>query len=78
MQPVRYECPYRKQSGVYGRKGQLLQPVRYECLYRKQSGMYGCKYQLLQPLGMSARIRISLDVLAENHLPALPISPAGS
>ncbi|MGN8755775.1 hypothetical protein [Blautia sp. HCP3S3_C4] len=27
---------------------------------------------------MSARIRISLDVLAENHLPALPISPAGA
>ena len=26
----------------------------------------------------SARIRISLDVLAENHLPALPISPAGA
>ena len=78
MQPVRYECLYRKQSGVYGREYQLLRLSGIECLYRKQSGMYGCKYQLLQPLGMSARIRISLDVLAENHLPALPISPAGS
>ena len=28
--------------------------------------------------GMSARIESSQDVLAENHLPALPISPAGS
>ena len=55
-----------------------MQPVRYECPYRKQSGVYGCKYQLLQPSDMSARIRISLDVLAENHLPALPISPAGA
>ena len=32
----------------------------------------------MRPSGMSARIRISLDVLAENHLPALPISPAGA
>ena len=55
-----------------------MQPVRYECPYRKQSGVYGRKYQLLQPSDMSARIRISLDVLAENHLPALPISPAGA
>ena len=28
--------------------------------------------------GMSARIESSQDVLAENHLPALPISPAGA
>ena len=55
-----------------------MQPVRYECPYRKQSGVYGRKYQLLQPSDMSARIRISRDVLAENHRPALPISPAGA
>lgn len=55
-----------------------MQPFRYECLYRKQSGVYRREYQLLRPSGMSARIRISLDVLAEKHLPALPISPAGS
>ena len=78
MQPVRYECLYRKQSGVYGREYQLLRLSGIECLYRKQSEVYRREYQLLQPLGMSARIRISLDVLAENHLPALPISPAGS
>lgn len=55
-----------------------MQPVRYECPYRKRSGVYGRKYQLLQPSDMSARIRISRDVLAENHRPALPISPAGA
>ena len=59
-------------------EGWLLQPSGIECPYRKQSGVYGREYQLLQPLGMSARIRISRDVLAENPLPALSISPAGS
>lgn len=55
-----------------------MRPSGIDCLYRKKSGVYGRKGQLLQPSDMSARIRISLDVLAENHLPALPISPAGS
>ena len=55
-----------------------MQSVRYECPYRKRSGVYGREYQLSLALGMSARIRISRDVLAENPLPALPISPAGS
>ena len=38
---VRYECPYRKQSGVYGRKGQLLQSSGIECPYKNQSGCAG-------------------------------------
>ena len=38
---VRYECPYRKQSGVYGRKGQLLQPSGIAYPHKKQSGCAG-------------------------------------
>ena len=38
---VRYECPYRKKLGVYGRKGQLLQPSGIAYPYKKQSGCAG-------------------------------------
>ena len=38
---VRYECPYRKQSGVYGRDYQLFLASDMSCPYRKQSGCIG-------------------------------------
>ena len=38
---VRYECPYRKQSGVYGREYQLLRPSGMSACIESSQGCIG-------------------------------------
>ena len=77
MQPSGIDCLYRKQSGVYGCKYQLLQPLGMSACIESSQGCMGANISYCSRSDMSARIRISRDVLAENHLPVRPISPAG-
>ena len=68
---------YWQAGCIDGGDGYCCRQVQIACIERSQ-GCMGEKVSYCSRQVQRTRIRSSLDVLAENHLPALPISPAGS
>ena len=68
---------YWQAGGIDGGDGYCGRQVQIACIERSQ-GCMGENISYCSRQVQRTRIRSSRDVLAENHLPALPISPAGA